>query len=164
MTKTMTLASLFDGIGGFPYAASFYGIRPLWASEIVPECVAVTRRHFPDMAHLGDVTQLHGGTVPPVDILTFGSPCQGLSLAGCRLGLADERSGLFMEAIRIIREMQEATHGRYPQFAIFENVPYVLQCIRNIMDRNQLCTSPPKNSGTRQFSPVPLCIIVVVSV
>ncbi len=124
--KQLTLGSLFDGIGGFPYAASFYGIRPLWASEIVPECVAVTKRHFPDMAHLGDITQLHGGMIPPVDILTFGSPCQGLSLAGRRLGLADERSGLFMEAIRIIREMQEATHGKYPQFAIFENVPGAL--------------------------------------
>ncbi len=73
----LTLGSLFDGIGGFPYAASFYGIRPLWASEIVPACVAVTKRHFPDMVHLGDITQLHGGTIPPVDILTFGSPCQG---------------------------------------------------------------------------------------
>ena len=124
--KQLTLGSLFDGIGGFPYAASFYGIRPLWASEIVPECVAVTKRHFPDMAHLGDITRLHGGMIPPVDILTFGSPCQGLSLAGRRLGLADERSGLFMEAIRIIREMQEATHGKYPQFAIFENVPGAL--------------------------------------
>ena len=124
--KQLTLGSLFDGIGGFPYAASFYGIRPLWASEIIPECVAVTKRHFPDMAHLGDITQLHGGMIPPVDILTFGSPCQGLSLAGRRLGLADERSGLFMEAIRIIREMQEATHGKYPQFAIFENVPGAL--------------------------------------
>lgn len=124
--KQLTLGSLFDGIGGFPYAASFYGIRPLWASEIIPECVAVTKRHFPDMVHLGDITQLHGGTIPPVDILTFGSPCQGLSLAGRRLGLADERSGLFMEAIRIIREMQEATHGKYPQFAIFENVPGAL--------------------------------------
>ena len=126
MSEQLTLGSLFDGIGGFPYAASFYGIRPLWASEIVPECVAVTKRHFPDMAHLGDITKLHGGKIPPVDILTFGSPCQGLSLAGRRLGLADERSGLFMEAIRIIREMQEATHGRYPQFAIFENVPGAL--------------------------------------
>ena len=117
------MGSLFDGIGGFPYAASFYGIRSLWASEIVPECVSVTRRHFPDMAHVGDITQLHGGTLPPVDIITFGSPCQGLSLAGLRRGLADERSGLFMEAIRIIDEMREATHGEYPKFAIWENVP-----------------------------------------
>ena len=121
-----TLASLFDGIGGFPYAASFYNITSLWASEIVPACVSVTKRHFPDMAHAGDVTQLHGGKLPPVDIVTFGSPCQGLSLAGQRRGLADERSGLFLEAIRIIDEMREATHGRYPRFALFENVPGAL--------------------------------------
>jgi len=71
------LASLFDGIGGFPYAASFYNIVSLWASEIIPACVSVTKKHFPDMAHAGDVTQLHGGKLPPVDIVTFGSPCQG---------------------------------------------------------------------------------------
>ncbi len=117
------MGSLFDGIGGFPYAASFYGIRTLWASEIVPECVSITKRHFPDMAHMGDITRLHGGTLPPVDIITFGSPCQGLSTAGLRRGLADERSGLFMEAVRIIYEMREATHGKYPRFAIWENVP-----------------------------------------
>lgn len=121
-----TLASLFDGIGGFPYAASFYNITSLWASEIVPACVSVTQKHFPDMTHAGDITQLHGGKLPPVDIVTFGSPCQGLSLAGQRRGLADERSGLFMEAIRIIDEMREATHGEYPRFALFENVPGAL--------------------------------------
>lgn len=124
--RQFTLASLFDGIGGFPYAASFYNITSLWASEIVPACVSVTKRHFPDMAHAGDVTQLHGGKLPPVDIVTFGSPCQGLSLAGQRRGLVDERSGLFMEAIRIIDEMREATHDRYPRFALFENVPGAL--------------------------------------
>lgn len=78
------------------------------------------------MTHAGDITQLHGGKLPPVDIVTFGSPCQGLSLAGQRRGLADERSGLFMEAIRIIDEMREATHGEYPRFALFENVPGAL--------------------------------------
>lgn len=124
--KEITLGSLFDGIGGFPYAASFYGIRTLWASEIVPECISVTRRHFPEMAHVGDITQLHGGRLPPVDIITFGSPCQGLSLAGQRRGLADERSGLFMEAVRIIFEMKEVTHGEYPKFALWENVPGAL--------------------------------------
>lgn len=122
----LALASLFDGIGGFPYAASFYNITSLWASEIVPACVSVTRKHFPDMTHTGDITQLHGRKLPPVDIVTFGSPCQGLSLAGQRRGLADERSGLFMEAIRIIDEMREATHGEYPRFALFENVPGAL--------------------------------------
>ena len=126
-TDQLTLGSLFDGIGGFPYAASFYGIRPLWASEIVPECVSVTKKHFPDMEHFGDITKLHGGDLPPVDIITFGSPCQDLSVAsGKRLGLAGERSGLFLEAVRIIREMQEATNGEYPKFALWENVPGAL--------------------------------------
>ena len=123
LAKELTLGSLFDGIGGFPYAASFYGIRTLWASEIQPECISVTRQHFPDMEHLGDITQIDGRKIAPVDIITFGSPCQGLSTAGLRRGLADERSGLFMEAIRIIYEMREATHGKYPTFAIWENVP-----------------------------------------
>ena len=126
-TDQLTLGSLFDGIGDFPHAASFYGIRPLWASEIVPECVSVTKKHFPDMEHVGDITKLHGGKLPPVDIITFGSPCQDLSVAsGKRLGLAGERSGLFLEAIRIIREMQEATNGEYPKFALWENVPGAL--------------------------------------
>ena len=126
-TDQLTLGSLFDGIGGFPYAASFYGIRPLWASEIIPECVSVTKKHFPDMEHFGDITKLHGGKLPPVDIITFGSPCQDLSVAsGKRLGLAGERSGLFLEAIRIIREMQEETNGEYPKFALWENVPGAL--------------------------------------
>lgn len=123
----LTLGSLFDGIGGFPYAASFYGIRTLWASEIVPECISVAKRHFPDMEHVGDITKLHGGKLPPVDIITFGSPCQDLSVAsGKRMGLAGERSGLFLEAIRIIREMQEATNYEYPKFALWENVPGAL--------------------------------------
>ena len=75
--KTLTLGSLFDGIGGFPYAASFYGIRALWASEILPDAVSITTRHFPEMKHLGDILSLRGGEIPPVDIITFGSPCQG---------------------------------------------------------------------------------------
>ncbi len=120
------LGSLFDGIGGFPYAASFYGIRTLWASEVMADCVSVTKRHFPEMCHMGDITMLHGGRLPPVDIVTFGSPCQGLSVAGQRLGLADKRSGLFMEAARVIFEMREATDGRYPRFALWENVPGAL--------------------------------------
>ena len=84
-----------SALGGFPYAASFYGIRPVWASEIIPECISVTKRRFPDMEHLGDITQLHGGEVPPVDIITFGSPCQNLSSAGRREGLGGAKSSLF---------------------------------------------------------------------
>ena len=83
--EKITLGSLFDGIGGFPYAASFYGITPLWASEILTAAVNVTQRHFPDMEHVGDITRLDGRKLPPVDVLTFGSPCQGLSMAGRRL-------------------------------------------------------------------------------
>lgn len=99
----------------------------MWASEIIPECISVTQKHFPEMEHVGDITKLYGGTLPPVDIITFGSPCQDLSVAsGKRLGLAGERSGLFLEAVRIIREMQEATNGEYPKFALWENVPGAL--------------------------------------
>ena len=124
--RKLTLGSLFDGIGGFPYAGLFFGIEPLWASEIHPATVSVTKRHFPMMAHVGDITGLNGAALPPVDIITFGSPCQGLSLAGQRRGLADPRSGLFMEAIRIIREMRAATNEKYPQMALWENVPGAL--------------------------------------
>ena len=124
--KEITLGTLFDGIGGFPYAALFYGIRPVWASEVLPTAISVTKRHIPEMVYVGDITKLDGRKLPPVDIITFGSPCQGLSISGRRLGLADERSGLFSEAIRIIREMQEVTHGQYPQIAIWENVPGAL--------------------------------------
>ena len=76
MMKQLTLGSLFDGIGAAPYAASFFGIQPLWASEILPAAISVTRRHFPDMRHLGDITILNGANIPPVDVIVFGSPCQ----------------------------------------------------------------------------------------
>lgn len=75
------------------------------------------------MKHLGDITKMNGFSTPPVDVITFGSPCQDLSVAGKRAGLAGERSGLFMEAVRIIKEMREATNGEYPKYAVWENVP-----------------------------------------
>lgn len=75
------------------------------------------------MKHLGDITKIHGDQIEPVDCITFGSPCQDLSIAGRRAGLAGERSGLFMEAVRIIKEMRSATNGMYPTFAVWENVP-----------------------------------------
>lgn len=75
------------------------------------------------MKHLGDITKIHGDQIEPVDCITFGSPCQDLSIAGRRAGLAGERSGLFMEAVRIIKEMRRATHGSYPVVVIWENVP-----------------------------------------
>lgn len=120
--KTLTLGSLFDGIGGFPLAAQRCGIKTLWASEIEPACIEITKRHFPKMEHLGDITQIDGGKIPPVDIISFGSPCQDLSTAGKQKGLSGERSGLFLNAVRIIYEMRRATNGRYPTFIVWENV------------------------------------------
>jgi DNA (cytosine-5)-methyltransferase 1 len=118
----MTLGSLFDGAGGFPLAGAYAGIEPVWASEIVPFAVAVTSKRFPGMKHLGDITKINGGEIDPVDIVTFGSPCTDLSLAGKREGIRGKQSGLFFEAIRVIKEMREATHGIYPTFAVWENV------------------------------------------
>lgn len=127
----MKLMSLFDGSGGFPLAASLCGIEPVYASEVEPYPIAVTKNRFPKIKHLGDVSKVKGGEIEPVDIITFGSPCQDMSIAGKRAGLKhadmgdDEttRSGLFLEAIRIIKEMREATNGVYPRYAIWENVP-----------------------------------------
>ena len=80
----LTLGSLFDGIGAFPYAAERNGILPVWASEIEKYPISITMRHFPNMLHLGDITKLDGGKIPAVHVLTFGSPCQNLSLCGTR--------------------------------------------------------------------------------
>ena len=118
----LTLGSLFDGIGVFPLAASRCDIRPLWASEIEAAPISITRRHFPDMAHLGDITKLDGGAIPPVHVLTFGSPCQNLSQIGRREGLDGTKSGLFFHAIRIIQEMRKATNDLYPVISVWENV------------------------------------------
>lgn len=122
----LTLGSLFDGIGGFPLAGIKSGIHPVWASEIEPFPVRVTQKRLPDMKHYGDVSKLNGGDLEPVDIITFGSPCQDLSIAGKRNGLDGARSGLFREAIRIITEMRCKTNGRYPRWAVWENVPGAL--------------------------------------
>lgn len=123
----MTLGSLFDGSGTCPLAAAMCGITPVWASEIEPYPICVTRKNFPRMKHLGDITQINGAEIEPVDIISFGSPCQDLSVAGTQKGLiAGKRSSLFFEAIRIIMEMREATHGKYPRYAVWENVPGAL--------------------------------------
>ena len=128
--KQLTLGSLFDGIGGFCYAAGIPSgidtgctIKPLWAAEVEPNCIDITRYRFKDVMHVGSVTELKGDEIQPVDIITFGSPCQDLSIAGKRKGLKGNRSGLFTHAIRIIREMRLATNGKYPTFIIWENVP-----------------------------------------
>ena len=162
---SFTIGSLFDGSGGFPLAATMCGGIPKWSSEIEPYPIAVTKSRFPGIKHLGSVTDIKGGEVEPVDVITFGSPCQDLSVAGKRAGLKhtdngdDEttRSGLFMEAVRIIKEMREATNGVYPRFALWENVPgafssnkgedfrIVLEELIKIVEPTAVMPAVPKN-------------------
>lgn len=123
MDRKMTLGSLFDGSGGFPLGAFLTGIEPLWASEVEPFPIRVTTRRFPKMKHYGDINKINGALVPPVDIITAGFCCQDLSVAGKRAGLQGERSGLFYQIPRIIKEMLAATNNEYPKFAVLENVP-----------------------------------------
>lgn len=111
-------------------AAVRNGITPLWASEIEAFPIKVTKIRFPEMLHVGDITKLDGANLPPVDIICGGSPCQDLSVAGARTGLAGERSGLFMEQTRIAKEMREADEQRNipdhlvrPRYLVWENVP-----------------------------------------
>ena len=122
----LTLGSLFDGIGGFPLAGIYAGMKPIWASEIEPFPIRVTRKRLPSLRHYGDIHKLHGGELEPVDVLTFGSPCQNLSVAGKRVGLQGEQSSLFFEAVRIITEMRYSSNGQYPKWAVWENVPGAL--------------------------------------
>ena len=121
--SNMTLGSLFDGSGGFPLGGMLAGITPVWASEIEPFPIRVTTKRLPFMKHYGNVSEMDGGKVEPVDIITFGSPCQDMSVAGKRAGLEGSRSNLFYEAVRIIKEMRKATGGEYPKWACWENVP-----------------------------------------
>ena len=155
----MTLGSLFDGAGTFPFAGYIYGIVPEWASEIEAFPISVTKNRFPKMKHLGDITKINGADIEPVDVITFGSPCQDLSVAGLRAGLDGERSGLFLEAIRIIKEMRRKTNGKYPRYAVWENVPgafssnkgedfrTVLEEFCKIKDDSAVIPRPTQNKG-----------------
>ncbi|HHV13013.1 MAG TPA: cytosine methyltransferase [Clostridiales bacterium] len=130
MNVLLTLGSLFDGIGGFPLAGVRQGFTPVWASEIEPFPMEVTKIRFPEMLHVGDITKLKGAELTPVDVVCGGSPCQDLSVAGKRAGLQGERSGLFMEQIRVIKEMRAHDKGSgrtddavRPRYMVWENVP-----------------------------------------
>ena len=123
LNTALTLGSLFDGSGGFPLGGLFCGITPVWASEIEPFPIRVTTKRLPFMKHYGDISQMDGGKIKPVDIITFGSPCTDMSIAGRRAGLDGKQSVLFYQAIRIIQEMRDATHGKYPRYIVWENVP-----------------------------------------
>ena len=123
MESKLTLGSLFDGSGGFPLGGIISGITPVWASEIEPFAIRVTTKRLPFVKHYGDVTALSGAELPPVDIITFGSPCKDMSIAGKREGFGGSRSNLFFEAVRIVKEMRNATDGKYPSWLCWENVP-----------------------------------------
>ena len=152
----LTLGSLIDGSGGLPMGGLISGIAPLWASEIEPFPIRVTTKRLPFMKHYGDVSKMDGGSSEPVDIITFGSPCQDMSIAGKREGLDGNRSGLFYEAVRIIKEMRCATNGKYPRYIVWENVPgafssnkgedfrCVLESVCRIADETVSVPSPKK--------------------
>lgn len=160
----LTLGSLFDGAGTFPFAAQQCGVKAVWASEIESFPVEVTKKRFPEMRHLGDINKVNGAEIEPVDIITFGSPCQDLSVAGKRAGLDGERSGLFTEAVRIIKEMRCSTNGKYPAIAIWENVPgafssnkgedfrTVLEELCKIKGSNTVIPQPPKRGGRNAWN------------
>lgn len=160
--KALTMGSLFDGSGGFPLAGALNGIRPVWASEIEPYPIRVTARRFPRMKQLGDITKINGKEIQPVDIITFGSPCQDLSTAGKQAGIHEgQRSSLFFEAIRIIREMRDGSTAKFPRFAVWENVPgafssnggkdfqAVLQALCEIKNPDVSIPKPKKWGGVR---------------
>lgn len=156
MNKELRLGSLFDGSGGFPLAAIFCEIKPIWASEVEPFPIRVTQKNLPQVKHLGDIKDINGSVIEPVDIISFGSPCQDLSIAGKRAGLEGKKSNLFYEAIRVIKEMRCKTNGKYPRYLLWENVPgafssnkgedfrCVLEEITKIKDSTVKLTRPKK--------------------
>ena len=157
MSDNLTLGSLFDGSGGFPLGGLLSGITPVWASEIEPFPIRVTTRRLPDMKHYGDISTMDGCKIEPVDIITFGSPCTDMSVAGKRAGLDGKQSILFYQAIRIITEMRCATNGKYPRWICWENVPgafssnggrdfkAVLEAIINIAEPDTQVPMPEKS-------------------
>lgn len=152
----LTLGSLFDGSGGFPLGGLLSGITPVWASEIEPFPIRVTTKRVPFMKHLGDISTVNGGEIEPVDIITFGSPCTDMSVAGKRAGLDGQQSCLFYQAVRIVKEMRCATNDRYPRFIVWENVPgafssnkgedfkAVLEAVCSIKGESVSVPEPPK--------------------
>lgn len=162
--ETMKIGTLFSGSGGFELAAQMCGITQVWASEIEPFPILVTATRFPEMEHFGDIKKMDGAKIPKVDIITGGSPCQDMSIAGKREGLDGSRSNLFREQIRIVKEMRESDRsaGRTgkqirPRYMVWENVPgafssnngedfrCVLEEIAKIKDNSVSIPMPEKN-------------------
>ena len=125
-----TFGSLFAGVGGFDMGMEQAGWECKFQVEWDKHCRSVLDRHWSDVEKWGDVRNVDGRFLPPVDCIIFGSPCQDLSQAGKRAGIDGWRSGLFFEAIRIIKEMRDATNGTFPRWAIWENVAGALNSNR----------------------------------
>ena len=122
----LSFGSLFAGVGGADLGLEAAGLTCLWQVENDAACSQVLEYRWPDVDRYGDICTLNGADLEPVDVIFYGFPCQDLSRAGKRAGLDGEESHLFFEAVRIITEMQEATNGEYPKWAIAENVPGLL--------------------------------------
>jgi DNA (cytosine-5)-methyltransferase 1 len=118
----LTFGSLFAGVGGFDMGFEQAGWDCKFQVEWDKNCQQILNKHWPDVPKWFDVSDVDGAEIPPVDCIIFGSPCQDLSVAGARKGLSGERSGLFHEAVRIIKEMRDATNGTFPRWAVWENV------------------------------------------
>ena len=118
----LTFGSLFAGVGGFDMGFERAGWDCKFQVEWDKNCRTILDKHWPDVEKWGDVCNVNGRFLPPVDCIIFGSPCQDLSVAGARRGLSGERSGLFHEAVRIIKEMRDATNGTFPRWTVWENV------------------------------------------
>jgi DNA (cytosine-5)-methyltransferase 1 len=124
--SNLTYGSLFAGVGGFDLGFDAAGWQCKFQVEWDKNCQEVLKKNWPDVPKYLDVRDVKGSELPVVDLISFGSPCQDLSVAGKRSGLDGDRSGLFFEGIRIIKEMRNATNGQYPKWAIWENVPGAL--------------------------------------
>jgi DNA (cytosine-5)-methyltransferase 1 len=116
MPDALSVGSLFAGVGGFDLGLERAGMRSVWQCEIDPYCQRVLEKHWPDVLRVRDVRDIGAGSVPGVDVLCGGFPCQDISLAGKGAGLDGARSGLWFEYARIIRELR-------PRYVIVENVP-----------------------------------------
>ena len=124
---TLTYGSLFAGVGGFDRGMELANYEPVFQVEWDKNCQKILHHHWPTVPKWGDVCDVNGADLPPCDVLIFGSPCQDLSVAGKRAGLQDgDRSSMFFEAVRIIKEMRDATNSIYPRATIWENVPGAL--------------------------------------
>jgi len=119
----MTHGSLFAGIGGFDLGFERAGFETRWQVEIEPFCEAVLKTRFPKANLHADIRDCGRHSLDPVDVITAGVPCQDVSVAGKRAGLAGERTGLFYEFARILRELR-------PAWFVFENVPGLLSSNR----------------------------------